>query len=96
MKISCLRGVANPIVEIRPHDRCNVLTGIAYWIEHVTFGILYVMFTFPTTIFYRGLPGFATDCPFGVWCRGLTTCLLYVGPLFENLIQNYSRFVSLT
>ena len=50
-----------------------------YWIEHVTFGPLYVMFTFPTRIFYREVPGFATDCPCGVWCRGLTTCLLYVG-----------------
>ena len=25
----------------------------------------------------------ATDCPCGVWCRGLTTCLLYVGPPLE-------------
>ena len=53
-----------------------------YWIEHLTFGLLYVMFTFPTMIFYRGVPGFATDYPRGVWWRGLTTCLLYVGPLF--------------
>ena len=30
-----------------------------------------------------GVPGFATDCPCGVWCRGLTTCLLYVGPPLE-------------
>ena len=27
---------------------------------------------------------FATDCPCGVWCRGLTTCLLHVGPPFGN------------
>ena len=27
-----------------------------YWIEHVTFRLLYVMFTFPTRIFYRGVP----------------------------------------
>ena len=40
------------------------------------------MFTFPTRIFYRGVPGFATDCPCGVWCRGLTTFPLYVCPLF--------------
>ena len=25
-------------------------------------------------------------CPCGVWCRGLTTCPLYVGPLFGNLV----------
>ena len=24
-----------------------------YWIEHVSFGLLYVMFTFPFAIFYR-------------------------------------------
>ena len=37
-------------------------------------------------IFYRGVPGFVTDFPGGVWCRGLTTCPLYVGPLFANLV----------
>ena len=37
-----------------------------------SFGLLYGMFTFPTRIFYRGVPGFATDCPCGVWCRGLS------------------------
>ena len=51
------------------------------------FGLLYVMFTFPTRLFYRGVPGFATDCPCGVWCRGLTICLLYVGPFFGNLVK---------
>ena len=78
--------------------RCFRLLDILleYWIEHVTLGLLYVMFTFSTTILYRGLPGFAADCPWGVWCRGLTTCLLYVGPLFGNLVWNDSSFVSLT
>ena len=51
--------------------------------EHVTFGLLCVIFKFPSRIFYRRVPGFATDCPCGVWCRGLTTCLLYVGPPLE-------------
>ena len=69
---------------------------LEYWIEHVTFRPLCVMFTFPTRIFYRGVPGFATHCPCGVWCHGLTTCLLYAGPLFGNLVENDSRFVSLT
>ena len=46
----------------------------------------YVMFTFPAMIFYREVPGFATDCPCSVWCR-LTTCLLYVVPSFGNLIK---------
>ena len=68
---------------------------LEYWIEHVTFGLLYVMFTFLSRIFYRGVPGFATDWPCGVWCRGLTTCLLYVGPLFGNLVWN-DRFVRFT
>ena len=59
---------------------------LEYLIEHVTFGDLNVMFTFLTRIFYRGVPGFATDCPGGVWWRGLTTCLMYVAPLFGNLV----------
>ena len=29
-----------------------------YWIEHVTFGLLYVMFRFRTRISYRGVRGF--------------------------------------
>ena len=60
----------------------NILS--EYWIEHVTFRLFYVMFGFSIRIFYRRVPDFATDCPCGVWCRGLTTCLLYVGPLFGN------------
>ena len=51
--------------------------------EHVTFGLFCVIFKFPSRIFCRRVPGFATDCPCGVWCRGLTTCLLYVGPPLE-------------
>ena len=51
--------------------------------EHVTFGLLCVIFKFPSRIFCRRVPGLATDCPCGVWCRGLTTCLLYVGPPLE-------------
>ena len=39
----------------------------------------YVMFRFSTRIFYRRIPGFATDCPCCVWCHALTTCLLHVG-----------------
>ena len=67
-----------------------------YWIGRITFGLLCVMFTFLSRIFYRGVPGFATDCPCGVWCRGLTTCFLYAGPLFGNLVEKDSRFVILT
>ena len=40
------------------------------------------------------LLGYSTvDCQAcGVWCRGLTTCLLYVGPIFGNLVWNDSGF----
>ena len=47
----------------------------------------YLPFRLSTRIFYRGVPGFATVCPCGV------RCLLYVGPLFGNLIWNDSGFV---
>ena len=49
-----------------------------------------------TWIFCKGVSGFATDCPCGVWCRGLTTCLLHVGPPFGNRILNNSWAVGLT
>ena len=44
----------------------------------------------------QGVSGLATDCSCGVWCRGLTTCLLYVGPLFGNRLLNNSWAVALT
>ena len=66
-----------------------------YRIQH-TIGLLYATFIYSTRIFYRGVSGFATDCPCGVWCRGLTTCLLYVGPLFGYLLLNNSWAVGLT
>ena len=64
---------------------------LEYWIEHVSFGLPYVMFTFPTRIFYRGVPGFATDCVSGVWCRGLTTCML-IEALGIILLNTYIQF----
>ena len=57
-----------------------------YRIQHGANGPLYVISSYSTWIFCRGVSGFATDCPCGVWCRGLTTCLLYVGPPFGNRI----------
>ena len=40
---------------------------------------------------------FAThDSDIGVWCHGLTTCLLHVGPPFGNRILNNSWAVGLT
>ena len=57
---------------------------IIYRIQHGTIGPLYVTSIYPTTIFYRRVSSFATDCPCGVWCRGLITCFPHVGPLFGN------------
>ena len=56
---------------------------LEYWIENVSFGLLYVMFIFPTRMFYGEAPGFATDCPCGVWYSGLSTCPLYVVRFLE-------------
>ena len=52
-------------------------------IQHGAIGPLYVTSSYSTWIFCRGVSGFATDCPCGIWCRELTTCLLHVGPLDE-------------
>ena len=57
-----------------------------YGIQHGAIGTLYVTSSYSTWIFCRGVSGFATDCPCSVWCRGLTTCLLHVGPPFGKLI----------
>ena len=48
------------------------------------------------SIWWRHHAGFATDCPCDVWCRGLTTCLLHVGPPFGNRFLNTSWAVGLT
>ena len=67
-----------------------------YRIQHGANGPLYVTSSYSTWIFCRGVSGFATDSPCGVWCRGLTTCLLHVGPPFGNRIFNNSLAVGLT
>ena len=67
-----------------------------YRIQHGANGPFYVTSSYSTWIFWRGVSGFATDCPCGVWCRGLTTCLLHVGPPFGNRILNNSWAVGLT
>ena len=67
-----------------------------YWIQYDANGPLYVTSCCSTWIFCRGVSGFATDCPCDVWCRGLTTCLLHVGPPFGNRILNNSWAVGLT
>ena len=67
-----------------------------YRIEYGAIGPLYVTSNYSTWIFCRGVSGFATDCPCYVWCRGLTTCLLHVGPPFVNRLLNTSCAVGLT
>ena len=67
-----------------------------YRIQHGAKGPLYVTSSYSTWIFCKGVSGFATDCPCGVWYRGLTTCLLHVGPPFGNRILNNSWAVVLT
>ena len=60
-----------------------------YRIQHGANGPLYVTSSYSTWIFCRGVSGFATDCPCGVWCRGLTTCLLYDGPLLSLMFLKW-------
>ena len=74
-----------------PLDRLSI-----YGIQHITIGPLYVTSRYWTRILCRGVSGFATDCPCGVWCCGLTTCLLYAGPLFGNRLLNNSWVVGFT
>ena len=57
---------------------------------------IYITSSYWTWLFCRGVSGFATDCPCDVWCRGLTTCLLHVGPPFGNRFLNTSLAVGLT
>ena len=73
----------------------SMVTHILY-LYHVTVGLHYIMCRFSTGIFHRLVSDVATDFPSGVWCRGLTTGLLYVCPLFGNLVWNDSGFVSMT
>ena len=67
-------------------------------IQHGAIGPLYVTSSYSIWIwiYCRGVSGFATDCPCNVWGRGLTTCLLHVGPPFGNRFLNTSWAVGLT
>ena len=67
-----------------------------YRIQHGAIGPLYVTSSYSTWIFCRGVSGFATDCPWDIWCHGLTTSLLHIGPPFGNRFLNTSRAVGLT
>ena len=67
-----------------------------YRIQHGAIGPLYVTSSYSTWIFCRGVSGIAIDCPCDIWCCGLTTCLLHVGPPFGNWFLNTSWAVGLT
>ena len=67
-----------------------------YRIQHGANGPLYVTSSYSTWIFSNGVSGFATDCPCDVWCHGLTTCLLPVGPPIGNRFLNPIWAVGLT
>ena len=66
-----------------------------YGIQHGVIGPLYATSSYSTWIFCKGVSGFATDCPCDVWCRGLTACLLHVGPPLGNRFLNTSWAVYL-
>ena len=78
------------------YNKLKCIIQYQYRIQHGAFGPLYVTSSYSTWIFCRGVSGFATDCPCDIWCRGLTTCLLHVGPPFGNRLLNNSWAVGLT
>ena len=55
----------------------------------ITVWLVYVKFVFSTQEFYKRVPGFATDCSCGVWCRWSSTWLLYVSSFIGNLVLNH-------
>ena len=67
-----------------------------YQIQHGAIRPLYVTSSYSTWIFCMGVSGFAADHLCEVWCLGLTTCLLHVGPPFGNRFLNTSWAVGLT
>ena len=71
-----------------PHPR-DVLSSDLLWeyrIEPDAMELPCVKFTFPTKIICRSVPDCVTDCPCGVWWRGLITCPLYVGLFLGKVI----------
>ena len=68
---------------------------LEYRIQHGAMGPRYVTSSYSIWIFFRGVSAFATDCPCDIWCRGLTTCLLHVGPPYGNRFLNTSWAVGL-
>ena len=67
---------------------------LGYWSEHNIIAPLYAQLVFSIRIFYRGVPGFTTDCPCGIWRCKLITRLLHISPLFGNSMFKNSWSVS--
>ena len=59
-----------------------------YGVELVAMELPRVVFTFPNWIYCRDISGFANNCPCGVCGRELTTCPLYIGPMFGKSFLN--------
>ena len=55
--------------------------------EHATLQLLYFKFIFSAKVYYRGVPGHATDYAFDAWCRGYITYILYVSPRIGNQLS---------
>ena len=68
---------------------------VEYRMEHDPTVLVYLQYIFSTVIFNRGVSDVVTDCPREVWCRGFTTCFMYVSPLLETLFAGNSWSVSL-
>ena len=91
--VSVYGPLTNSLVELIVMTIIGIFCGVLFlFMGPVTFGPLYIMSIFSTRILYSGVPGFETDCSDGVCCRIWTICLLYMGPLFRNLVCNDSRF----
>ena len=70
---------------------------VEYWIEHVTVGLLYVMFSLSSQIFYIGFSG--CFCGIRLFLRHLTPCINHLSLVcrssYGNLVGNDSESVSL-
>ena len=89
-------GIWRSAISHLPGRFCPLDLLSEYWIQHGAIGPLYVTSSYSTWIFCGGVSGFVTGCPCGVWCHGLTTCLLHVGPPFGNRLLNNSWAVGFT
>ena len=55
--------------------------------ESLLWNSLYPVYI-PTKIFCRDVPGFETDCPCGVWCRGLHSSPFCLSISYKSFLNN--------